>query len=163
MSTDFWDDTMSELAEMLGSTRVIQEAVPFPLTPGTIYARSGSSWSILSVRAIGEARALLMGAGLLSEVPMSLAVYRDMVSRTASNPFGAYLAMGDGDNGALVFKSVVPYDLLGANAGMASRLARQVVSATVNAPQDLGADLSAAYGGRPFTFDDRGYLGNLVF
>jgi hypothetical protein len=165
MSDDLWDDTMSELAEMLGSARVIQEAVPFPLRSGTIYARSGTSWSILSVRTIGDARALLMGAGLLAQVPVSMAVHRDMVSRTARSPFGAYLAIGDAgsDSGALVFKGVVPYDLLGTNVGPASRLVQQFVSATVNAPEDLISELSGLYGGRPFTFEDRGYIGNLVF
>jgi hypothetical protein len=165
MTDDFWDDASSQLAETLGRAGVIQEAVPFPLAPGTIYARAGSGWTILGIRNVAGVDALILGAGLLAGVPVTLNLYGDLTRRTVGSTVGAYVAVvpHGANTGAVVLKSFVPYQPLTSDIGGASRLARNMVSATVNAPDDLGAELRAAHGGRAFTFaDDRGHLGNLL-
>lgn len=98
-------------------------------------------------------------AGVLAAVPARGTLLQELNRRSSATTAGAYVAAhtAEQDLCCVLLRTAFPYDLLRQNRGEATAYYRKVVSAVLNSPDDVSAEL-AEFGGRPFTFDHRGFL-----
>src|SRR5665213_394616 len=66
-----WDPVQSELADLFGNARLIDEAIPW-IFPGTIICRQGESYSYVTRRDHLGCEIVLAAGGLAWNVPNSL-------------------------------------------------------------------------------------------
>ena len=159
---DLWDDDSGQLAELLGIAKVIEEALPTAVLPASIYARSGTSWSMASLRLLGSTQVLVITAGIMAGLPFTDKMFFATNTQSMTVTFGSYtVSVPAQDIGcAVLLTTSFPYELVRQNFGDITSYYRKIVSAAINCPEDQRSHFSQ-FGGTPFTFDHRGHLMNI--
>ena len=158
-----WDETSEQLSNVLGNAGLIDEAVPVAVYPAAIYVRTGTSWSLVSVRQVAGVEMVLCVAGVLAEVPVTDRLTAELAARSTANQVGSYLPVipaGKSTCGVAFKTAVAPYRALLENLQDSTTYARAVVSATLGCADEIREEFLGSFGGTPWDYEHRGYFVN---